>query len=783
MRFSLEDIAGITGARIEGASTAPVVDTLLIDSRSSTLPGRNALFIALRTGSGDGHRYVKDMYLRGIRVFIVDDVPAVMRNVDDATFLVVPDTMQALRSLGSAARQAYSGTVVAITGSRGKTQLKEMLNAALMPRVWRSPRSWNSQLGVPLSLYSIDPSADFAIIEAGIDSAGQMATLGGIICPRIGALTAITGEHDSGFSSLSQKIEEKCRLFDGCDCVVCDNSRPEACDTLRRMYPSMRIIEATGKEAMAEALMHELGAAPDDKSRQAMSRVRDVSTRIDVNDGTGGCLVLFDNFTPDLQSVEAAFDFMMRRATPGRRLTLVCGDLMHAPASDAGQIYGRLAKMIRHRGISRLVGVGREISACRDVFDPLTASEFVGDAAEFAQRFSCSDFERELILVVGDSSQMRPVRNMLANAAHDTVLEVNLDAMVHNLNAFRTLMPKNSGIVTMVKASAYGIGAIEASKTLQSHGAAYLAVAVVDEGVALREAGITMPIMVMNPITTNFRALVSYNLEPSVFSLKELGRIAQEDAERINIHIKLDTGMHRTGFSADELPALAEALGQHPQLHAVSVFSHLATADCLDQDEYTRMQLDSFHRMSDTLATLVGTSLKRHVLNTAGMMRFGHTADSYDMGRLGIGLYGISPLPPEATAIELRPVASLATTVIALRSYPAGTTVGYGRRGVLNRESLIATLPIGYADGIDRRLGCGRACFRVRGTECPTVGNICMDMCMLDVTDAAGVRLGDHVEIFGPTLPVERLADSLGTIPYEILTSISPRVRRVYFHE
>lgn len=783
MKFSLEDIAGITGARIEGATTAPTVSSLLIDSRSLPRPGRNALFIALRTDSGDGHRFVKDMYLRGVRVFIVDEVPAVMHSVADATFLVVPDTMKALHALGSAARKAYRGTVVAITGSRGKTQLKEMLAAALMPRAWRSPRSWNSQIGVPLSLYSVDPEADVAIIEAGIDRPGQMAQLGSMIRPRIGVLTAITAEHDAGFDSRLQKIEEKCRLFEGCECVVCDSSDPEAAACLRRLYPTLRVIEAGGKDAMAEAVLSELGVKPDAAMKQAMAEVRDVSTRIDVNDGTGGCLVLFDNFTPDLLSLEAAFDFMQRRATSGRSLTLVCGDLMHAPGADLRAMYAGLAELMRHRGISRLIGVGPEISSCRDVFDPLTASEFAADAADFAQRFSSADFDRELILVAGNPAQMRPVRNMLANAAHDTVLEVNLDAMVHNLNTFRALMRKGCGIVAMVKASAYGIGAIEASKTLQSHGASYLAVAVVDEGVALREAGITMPIMVMNPITTNFRALVAYSLEPSVFSLKELERIAEERAERINVHIKLDTGMHRTGFSADELPALAEALRRHPHLHVASVFSHLATADCLDQDDYTRLQLDCFRSMSDSLEALIGAPLRRHVLNTAGMMRFGHTADSYDMGRLGIGLYGISPLPPEATDAELMPVATLATTIIALRRYPAGTTVGYGRRGVLERESLVATLPIGYADGIDRRLGCGHASFRVRGTECPTVGNICMDMCMLDVTDAPGVQLGDHVEIFGPTLPVERLSDTLGTIPYEILTSISPRVRRVYFHE
>ena len=790
MKFSLEDIAGIIGARIEGAPSAPTIDTLITDSRKAVDPSRGQLFIALRTDSGDGHRYIKDLYRRGVRAFVVSEVPSVMRSVPDATFLVVPDTMAALRQLGAAARKAYRGTIIAIAGSRGKTQVKEMLHAALPSESWRSPRSWNSQIGVPLSLYAIDPDSNVAIIEAGIDRPMQMQTLADIIAPQIGVLTAITGEHDAGFDSREQKIDEKCHLFGGCSTIVCDNSAPTAIATLRRKYPEAKIVEARGKTEISAAVLSELGYEADEAKFKAMDCVKDVSTRIDVNEGTGGCLVLSDNFTPDLQSLDAALDFMERRATAGRTSTIVSGNLMHAPEATQDEIkamYQSLADTLRHRGISRFIGVGNEISSFRDVFDPLTASEFATDAEDFAQRFSGVDFDRELILLRGDAKQMRTVKNILANAAHDTVLEINLDAMVHNFNIFRSLMPKNSGIVAMVKASAYGIGAIEASKTLQSHGAAYLAVAVVDEAVSLRDAGITMPIMVMNPITTHFRAIFNYHLEPSVFSLKELRRIASE-AEKANsnnvpIHIKLDTGMHRIGFSDDELHALADTLKELPRLRVASVFSHLATADCLDQDNYTHLQLDSFERMSTQLSSHLGIPVRRHILNTAGMMRFGHSSSSYDMGRLGIGLYGISPLPPGATSVELKPVASLSTTIMALRSYPAGTTVGYGRRGLLNRESTVATLPIGYADGIDRRLGRGAANFIVRGTECPTIGNICMDMCMIDVTDVPGVEIGDSVEIFGPTLPIERISDTLGTIPYEILTSISPRVRRIYFRE
>ncbi len=790
MKFTLEDISGITGARVEGAPSAPTIDTLLTDSRTTVDPSTSPLFIALRTGSGDGHRFIKDAYRRGVRAFIVNEVPQVMGAVSDATFLVVPDTLEALRRLGAAARAAYKGTVIGVTGSRGKTQVKELLYAALLPEAWRSPRSWNSQIGVPLSLFAIDPDSKYAIIEAGIDGPGQMDVLARMIRPEIGIFTAITGEHDAGFRSRRQKIEEKAGLFEGCGTVVCDNDVPEVASVLRSRYPGCSIEEVRGKEQIVARVMGILGKNIDERAFEAMTKVRDVSTRIDVNEGMSGSLVLSDNFTPDMPSLDAALDFMERRATAGRTPTLILGDLMHAAEAsreDLSRLYGRLAVTLRHRGISRLIGVGREISAHRGEFDPLTASEFVETAEEFISRYSGGDFDHELILLHGDSKVMRPIKNMLANAAHDTVLEINLDAMVHNFNAFRSLLPPDTGIVAMVKASAYGIGSIEASKTLQSHGATYLAVAVVDEGVALRDAGITMPVMVMNPITTNFRALFNYHLEPSVFSLSELKHIALEatmaGCDNVNVHIKLDTGMHRTGFSADEIPELVAELKKLPHIHVSSTFSHLATADCLDQDDYTREQLHLFDTMSDELSRELGRPVRRHILNTAGMMRFGKTASAYDMGRLGIGLYGISPLPAGHTAVQLMPVASLSTTIIALRRYTAGTTVGYGRMGKLERESVVATLPIGYADGIDRRLGCGKASFRVRGVECPTVGNICMDMCMIDVTDVVDATIGDAVEIFGPTLPIERLAEALGTIPYEVLTRISPRVRRIYYHE
>ena len=411
------------------------------------------------------------------------------------------------------------------------------------------------------------------------------------------------------------------------------------------------------------------------------------------------------------------------------------------------------------------------------------SKEFLYDPSEFLSKYDIDRFNSELILIKGaPDSGFSCIKDVLESPRHDTIMEINLDAAAHNFNYYRSLLAPGTGLIAMVKASAYGVGSLELAKTLQSCRAAYLAVAVADEGVELRRAGITMPILVLNPITNNYSALFDRRLEPTVFSLKEYFTLKNEARRRgitnYPIHIKLDTGMHRLGFIQSELPELCRYLSDPSVLRVESVFSHLATADCIDMDDYTEMQLNNYASMTDLMLSLMPYPFKRHILNTAGISRYPQY--HYDMVRLGIGLYGVDPLG-ENPALET--VARLSTTVIAKRSWPAGTTIGYGRRGLLKRDSVVATIPIGYADGIDRHFGCGAASFAVRGTMCPTIGSICMDLCMIDVTDVPGVQVGDVVEIFGPAAPIHRLSDVQGTIPYEILTSVSPRVRRIYFRE
>lgn len=781
MNAKLSTLATYCGVDIDSDR---VIKNILTDSRSSA-DTTDALFFAIRTDVNDGHRYLADLYRRGVRAFVVDHIPDIMRHAADADFIVVDNVSRALKQIARRVREEFRIPVVGITGSRGKTVVKELLFHALTKagaKVARSPRSWNSQLGVPLSIWQLEPDTDIAVFEAGIDRVGQMADLAEIISPTIGIMTEITSEHDNGFTSREEKIVEKAALFSSCATIICPAADTVACDIIRSLYPGKTVICAASGDnpnlSLAAAALKALGYDP-----AFADGIEEVSTRLDVYDGVNDCLMIYDEFSNDLDSIGRALDFMMRRSTTSRRNTLIAGDLLHRPDADTQKLYRQFADMLKSRGIDRLIAIGEEIGRHADAFDPMMAAEFVRDTDRFISDYDISRFDSELILIKGDKD-FAAIKDLLEKPRHQTIFEVNLDSVVHNYNAFKSLVRPSTGIIAMVKASAYGTGSLEIAKTLQSQGASYLAVAVVEEGVALRRAGITMPIMVLNPMTTNYQALFNYRLEPAVFSLRELDILLEHarlhDMHGYPIHIKLDTGMHRVGFIPTEIEALAKVLNGTDRVATSSVFSHLATADCLDENAYTQSQFDSFEAMTGRLKSLLKNDFRRHILNTAGIMRF--PGYQYDFVRLGIGLYGISPMPPEETHIDLQPVASLSSTIISLKTWGADTTIGYSRRGQVKSQSVIATIPIGYADGIDRHFGCGRSTFIVNGKPCPTIGNICMDLCMIDVT-GADAKIGDRVEIFGKDAPVENLATARGTIPYEILTSVSPRVHRIYYRE
>lgn len=804
------------------------IDTLLTDSRALISDPASALFFALRTDVGDGHNYLLRMLDAGVRSFVVSKLPEDTRQFVDCNFIVADSPWLLLSRLGAEARRRFKGTVVAITGSQGKTTLKEYLFQALSPLtdVTRSPRSFNSRLGVPLSLWRLPESDGVALIEAGISRPDEMEALAGIISPDVVVFTNIGDEHKENFPSKAAIAAEKARLAAGASTIVCSDIYPELTGAIAavnsrtnlfvwsRTNPEADLfissIEPKGTTATAITYIykgetHHLSApfAADNSAdmenvasamatilalgydqstlQEAVGRMSRVDTRLDMVEAVNGCKLIYDSFTPDIDSLETALDFLKRRADGlDFSRTLILGDLKCDPRHEKS-LYALTAKRIQSADIDRLICIGPELARHAKLFPADTT--YYDSPSQFFADCSTSDFSSEIILIKGADPEMETIRTNLEARTHETVLEVNLDAIVRNFNYFRSHLPASTGIVAMVKASGYGAGSVEIAKTLQEHGAAYLAVAVLDEGIELRRSGITMPIMVMNPKVVNYKAMFAYNLEPEIYCAEMLDDVVREAAKNgvkgYPVHIKLDTGMHRMGFNAEELPALAARLRDCEEVTPASVFSHLATADCPDMDDYTLLQLNRFREYTQYLLDNCGHTFRRHILNSAGILRF--PEHHYDMARLGIGLYGANTLPPEMEK-QLDNVSTLRTVVIAVKEREEGETIGYARKGVLRRKSRIATIPIGYADGMNRHFGNGHSHVWINGKLAPTIGNICMDACMIDVTDVP-CRPGDVVEIFGPHIPVQRLADILDTIPYEILTSVSPRVKRIYYRE
>lgn len=808
MKYTVKEIKGIIGGGEKSVLVSPdtEVTDLLTDSRSLLRP-EGTLFFAIETERDNGHRFIGELYERGVRMFVVGEEFAEAALYPDANFIAVADTAAALRTLGSEHRRRFNVPVVGITGSTGKTMVKEWLYQLLKERrqVARSPRSFNSRIGVPLSLWQLDDATEVALIEAGISREGEMAPLQEMIRPTVAVITAIGSAHDEGFPSREVKIAEKLKLAAGAEVLVAPLAAPgmrQAIEEARkegRLPADLRVIDTSlihneldsddypaltepwhlDNLATCVAVGTALGIPEIISGTRAL---RPMATRINVSDGVNHCLLVTDSYTCDLHSLGPALDFVARRGTADRSVTLVLSDIDRETESEQ-DAYASAAALCRLRGVKRVVGIGKEISAHATLFPE--GSMFFHDTDSALEQLGTTDFDHELILFKGQAGAgLDRLVHKLEARTHETVLEVNLDAMTSNYNFYRSRLKPTTGIVAMVKASGYGAGSYELAKTLQSLGAAYLAVAVTDEGIDLRKAGITMPIMVLNPKILNYRLLFANRLEPEIFDLAILSEII-EAARKLGVkdypvHIKLDTGMHRLGFLEEDIPALVDIVKRQDNIRVSSVFSHLATADCPDMNDYTEMQLQTFTRWSAEIADALPYPVKRHILNTAGIIRYPQY--QFDMVRLGIGLYGV-PVLNDGSEAGLRQVSTLRTVIIAIKEWEAGTTVGYGRRGLLERTSLIATIPVGYADGINRHMGRGRVSFLVNGVKCPTVGNICMDICMIDVTDVPSVKVGDSVEIFGEANPVGPLAEALDTIPYELLTAVSPRVRRLYYTE
>ncbi len=824
MKLDIIEIAGILGFSCS-STVSYTISVILTDSRSLVNPSET-LFFALRTSVGDGHRYITDLYGKGVRAFVVNNDYVIPKECVDGVFIRSASPIESLHRLGAECRNRFHSPVIGITGSQGKTTVKEWIYSLLRNDfdIARSPRSYNSQIGVPLSLWQFESSKNLPIIAAGISRPGEMALLEDMVRPEIGVLTNIGGAHSEGFASIEEKCRQKAMLFENCKSVVYCEDNPLIVSSLpdgpmragwSRHNPSVPLfISSVEKGADSTsvsytwrpgnfggkflipftseidienainslAVMLLMGETPEIVADR-MAGLKPVDTRLEVVEGLNGCMLVHDTYTADLPSFAQALDFTGRRAAPDLTKTVILGSLSEDsnPESDR---YEAVASLIEDKDVIKFIGIGSEISAYASLFPD--GSRFYLSVDDFMKSVTPEVFESELILLKGShEDDFSPVVEMLEARQHGTVLEINLDAVVDNFNYFRSLISPTTGICCMIKASGYGAGSHELARTLQDQGTAYLAVAVHDEGADLRKAGITMPIIVLNPAVDNFKALFDNRLEPEIYSLDFLRRLIAEagryGVKDYPVHIKIDSGMHRLGFLQETLPEVIEMLKSTDRVVPRSIFSHLCAADDPMEDDYTMMQFEYFDKCCAMLKeAFPERRILCHILNSTGITRFpGH---QLDMVRLGIGLYGVRTMH-DGSQDSLRPVSALHTTIISLKNWPSGTTIGYNRRGKLSRPSVIATVPVGYADGLNRHLGYGNAMFNVRGVMCPTVGSICMDACMVDVTDVPGVTVGDRVEIFGETISVDTLAETLGTIPYEVLTSVSDRVKRVYYRE
>lgn len=830
--YSIEKITTLIGARRIGSADAQI-GWLLTDSRSLCFP-EETLFFALTSARNNGHRYITDLYRRGVRNFVVDakgileNIPSGVETMPDANFLVVPSPLAALQRLAERHRDEFDIPIIGITGSNGKTMVKEWLYQLLLPsqKIVRSPRSYNSQIGVPLSVWLLNEQTEVGIFEAGISQPGEMYALRDIIQPTIGVLTSLGSAHQENFRSMEEKCMEKLELMHDTEAMVycSDNDIVSRC--IRRMQykgekiawsqcdenvaffvkstasvpPSTRITyvwqdeencysipfidEASIENSItcAAVALH-LGLTPAQLAER-MPRLEPVAMRLEVKQGQRGCILINDSYNSDINSLDIALDFMQRRedssVRKGLDKTLVLSDIFQTGTSPEA-LYAQVSDLCLKRGVSKFIGIGPELTAQADRIK-VADKQFYADVDHFLASKAIANLRNELILLKG----ARPfgfdrITEQLEQKVHETILEVNLNAVVENLNYYRSFLKPETKMVCMIKADAYGAGAVEIAKTLQDHRVDYLAVAVADEGVTLRKAGITANIMIMNPEMTAFKTMFDYDLEPEVYSFRLMDALIKaarkEGITGWPVHIKLDTGMHRLGF--DPIHDIDEVIDRLKHQNAIiprSVFSHFVGSDSDDFDAFSARQFELFEQGSQRLQSAYSHKILRHMDNSAGIEHFPER--QMDMCRLGLGLYGVDPRDNRI----LHTVSTLKTTILQLRHVPAGDTVGYSRKGKIERDSVIAAIPIGYADGLNRHLGNRRGYCLVRGQKAEYVGNICMDVAMIDVTDVP-CQEGDSVEIFGEHLPVTVLSDEIDTIPYEVLTAVSNRVKRVYFQD
>lgn len=809
------------------------IEYLLIDSRKIAFPAAS-LFFALTGPRRNGHHFIPEVYKQGVCNFVVEKnfLPADRSLYPAANFIAVNEVLGALQTLAAWHRQQFAIPVIGITGSNGKTIVKEWLNQLLEEkfRIVRSPASYNSQLGVPLSVWQMREQDKLAIFEAGISETGEMQKLQAIIRPTIGVLTNIGEAHSAGFASKTQKLREKLQLFTQVQTLVYPTSDPLVEQEVRlfaeelqgkgtpidlfswgsEMEATLRIVSVNKHRhtTFVSALYREQDGSllipfTDDASiqnaitcwcvllylglepgyiQEQVSRLSPLAMRLELKKGINNCSVINDSYSADLNSLRIALDFLAQQQQHAKK-TVILSDILQSGRSET-DLYETVAGYLKQRQVNRLIAIGHQISRHRSLFEGIGQTIFYDGADDFLKDFYRIDFDDEAILLKGARVfRFEQISHLLEEKIHQTVLEINQSALVHNLKQYQRLLKRETRLMAMVKAFSYGSGSYEIANLLQFHQVDYLAVAYADEGIELREGGINLPIMIMNPEEDSFEAIVHYKLEPDIYSLQLFQAfdlfLKQKRLVDFPVHIEIETGMNRLGFALPEIATLVEQLPGSP-FYVKSVFSHLAASEDPEQDWFTRQQGAQFMQACNQLEGALGYPFIRHIANSAAIDR--HPGLQLDMVRLGIGLYGIDSTAG-SRRLDLREVSSLITTIAQVKYIAAGESVGYGRRWRAHHDSVIATVRLGYADGYSRRLGNGVGKMLVRGQLAPVVGSVCMDMTMIDITGIPGVEPGDEVIVFGRGLPVSEVARWAGTIPYEIMTSVSQRVKRIYYEE
>jgi len=790
------------------------IDNVSIDSRSLQ-NNSETLFFALSGANNDAHQYIGDLISKGVQNFVVNHIP---NNLEGkVNFLVVENTLKALQDFASFYRKSFHFPIIGITGSNGKTIVKEWLNFLLSPdyNIIRSPKSYNSQIGVPLSVISINEKHNLGIFEAGISTINEMEKLEKIIQPTIGILTNIGSAHDEGFQNLEEKITEKLRLFENPEILIYQKNN--LVDSL--INPNLKtftwsfedkkanvfitkkttsdktqlnikyeaisfdvIIPFQDKASVENAinclmtLLH-LGYLPE-VIRQRIQLLYSVEMRLKVKNGNNNTSIIDDSYSSDYQSLKIALDFLEQQKQYKKK-TIILSDIIQS-GLPTDELYTKVSELVTSNKIDRIIGIGEEISTYSESFKNIITYK---NTQDFIADFKNLTFENETILIKGARIfQFEEITSLLEEKTHETVLEINLNAISHNLNFFKSKLKPETKLMVMVKAFGYGSGGFEIAKLLEYHKVDYLGVAFADEGISLKSAGISLPIMVLNPENTSFPAIIEHNLEPEIYSIKGLRaflKIAeQKNLQYFPVHIKLDTGMHRLGFQENDLEELIATLKNTPSIKVRSILSHMATSEDLEHHEFAKSQIALFEKLSSRIVNELSINPIRHILNTSGISNYPEA--QYDMVRLGIGLYGVSNDPSETKYLEN--VGTLKSIISQIRTIQTGESVGYGRRFMADKETKIATIPIGYADGIPRSWGNETGYVMIKNQKATIVGSVCMDMLMVNVSEIDCLE-GDSVIIFGENPNVTYIAEKLGTIPYEILTGISHRVKRIFYRE